>query len=183
MAPVLLGSGQPAFGLYGLVAPMKMYHLPIVILAGLALCMLSTAQPITPDAEPAPVPVAKVVQPELPELGSYFPARCVNVVDGDTIDVEVRKVIRIRLNVWCCEKHGPQKEMGLKAKYAMEKIAKDRPGVVIIPWKDALKDELTLDRVLGRFVVNGTDVGKEMIRKKLGAATKEELAEMYPEKK
>lgn len=139
---------------------------------------LSQAQPevAEPDDTPGPIVVA-----EMPELGSYWPGRCVRVVDGDTIDVEVKKIIRVRLNVWCPELHGPQREAGLKAKFTLAKAIENKVGVVVIPWKDSLKDELTLNRVLGRFVVNGDDAGGMMIRKKLGAATKEGLAELYPE--
>lgn len=137
-------------------------------------------------AQPEPAAVeddapGPIVVKEMPELGSYWPGRCIRVVDGDTIDVEVKKIVRVRLNVWCPEIHGPQREAGLKAKFTLAKAIENKMGVVVIPWKDSLKDELTLNRVLGRFVVNGDDAGGMMIRKKLGAATKEGLAEMYPE--
>ena len=151
-----------------------------VIIAGL---LLAQPAPDRDEAHPKPVVVTEeVIVTEMSELGSYWPAKIPSVVDGDPVDVEVKKTIRIRLNVWCPETHGVQKEAGLRAKFYLKKFAEGKSGVVIIPWKDSLKDELTLDRVLGRVVINGTDVGREMIRKKLGAATKAELQEMYPEK-
>lgn len=155
----------------------------LVAMAALALTFVAVVCCAQPEAQPAeePAPGVVITMVEPPELGNYWPAKCVRVVDGDTIDVEVRKVYRIRLNVWCPETKGPQKEAGIRAKEFMRKLAEGKPGVVVIPWHDEAKDELTLNRFLGRFIVNGVDVGKEMVHKKLGAETKEKLAEMYPE--
>jgi endonuclease YncB( thermonuclease family) len=132
------------------------------------------------DAEPdkEAVQIVEVVKP-----GLCLPAKCANVVDGDTIDVMVQFKVRIRLeNCWCPEIHGPQKEAGIRAKVAMQKLAEGQPGYVMIPWKDSLKDMLTLDRVVGSFMANGIDVGKEQVFKKRAGKTKEEAEELFPVK-
>lgn len=146
----------------------------MVLFSVVAFCL---GQPV-PDAAPK---AEEVVVTEMPELGSYWPCRIVRCVDGDTVDVEVKKIYRIRLEkCWAPEVRGIQKEAGLRAKFYMEKIAKDKSAVVVIPWHNEAKDELTLNRFVGRVIVNGTDLGAEMVRKKLAAATKEMEEEMFP---
>lgn len=157
----------------------------IAVLVAVLMCGVSLLLPQEPevieDAAP-PVP-ADVAEPVLTvEAGSYWPCRVVRVLDGDTLDVEVRKVYRIRLlDCWAAELHGPQKEAGIRARVNLESLAKDKSGIVVIPWKPEAKDELTLNRYLGRLIVNGVDVGKEQVRKKLAGKTKEELGELFPE--
>lgn len=161
----------------------------VLLIAALSLlaCWLVgqlVAQPPLDDAPPVPKEVEVVVNVEPPELGTYWPCRIVRVLDGDTLDVSVTKIYRIRLNAcWAPEIHGPQKEDGLRSKAYLEKLAKDKTAVVIIPWQDEAKDELTLNRYLGRIIVNGTDLGKEMVRKKLAGATKEEEMKLFPVEK
>lgn len=111
-------------------------------------------------------------QPENPQPASIWPAHCVRVVDGDTIDVTVTKTYRIRLvDCWAPEVKGDERPEGLKSKAAMEAMAMDREGIVVIPWKPHAKDELTFGRHVGQFFVDGVDVGDALV--KAGFATKE----------
>lgn len=92
-------------------------------------------------------------------------ARCVvtNVVDGDTVDVELRIPARVRLlDCWAPEsrtKDADEKKLGLAAKQNMVVMADGRHGVVFIPTGAAhsVADVLTLDRILGLVWVDGED--------------------------
>lgn len=151
----------------------------------LFLLSICTAQPEVdqPDLE-APPPTEKA--PDIPaadptSLGIYAPCKVIRVLDGDTMDVEVRAVVRIRLlDCWAPEIHGPQKNAGLRAKSAMVKMAEGKAATVIIPFRESLTNMLTLNRVLGRIIVNGNDVAKSQVRNGLAGETKEREAELFP---
>jgi endonuclease YncB( thermonuclease family) len=98
-----------------------------------------------------------------PEPG--ITARCVvkKVVDGDTLDVELKIPVRIRLlDCWAPEarsKDKDEKVLGLAAKANLIACASGRTGVVCIPTgqADSVSDVLTLDRILGMVWVDGED--------------------------
>lgn len=157
----------------------SVFLLLAIFLIGVSLC-LPAEEPADAEPDDSPPP-ARIV--EVPAMGVFVPAKCINVVDGDTIDVIVQIKVRVRLDgCWAPETHGVQKEAGLRAKFAMKKLAEGQPGVLMVPWKDSLKDMLTLDRVVGGFMVNGVDVAKEQVFKKLAGKTKEDAEKMFPVK-
>lgn len=90
-------------------------------------------------------------------------ARCfvTRVVDGDTLDVEVRINTRIRLlDCWAPELHGGTeylKELGVKARDNLVDLCTGGYGVVNIPTEQAhsTTDLLTFDRLLGRVWMEG----------------------------
>lgn len=97
-----------------------------------------------------------------PPLG--ITARCsvVNVVDGDTLDIELRVPMRIRLlDCWAPESRTTdpvEKAKGLAAKKALVELTEHRVhGQVFIPTGTAssIKDVLTLDRLLGKVWMDG----------------------------
>lgn len=96
-----------------------------------------------------------------PPLGLTARAIVTRIIDGDTLDVELRWPVRIRmLNCYAPEIHGEEKPKGEKAKRALERMAPPGTQVHInIPTEkaDSLGDILTLDRVLGLVWVEGDD--------------------------
>jgi endonuclease YncB( thermonuclease family) len=98
--------------------------------------------------------VTSLQQP--PEPAIIADGQCVNVVDADTVDVRLSMTVRVRLlDAWAPEKfakHGDQSEKarGLAAKARAKELIEGKSVRVTIPLRDALKDMLTLNRVLGR---------------------------------
>lgn len=97
----------------------------------------------------------------MPPRGIAFDAEVVDVIDGDTVEVEVRLRHRVRLeDCWCEEKRlGPNtdeagKQRGLAAKAHMEGLmaACDHKVRVLITGNGGdLYRQTTLSRVLGRL--------------------------------
>lgn len=92
-----------------------------------------------------------------PPLGIIARCSVVNVVDGDTLDIELRVPMRIRLlDCWAPESRTTdpvEKVKGLAAKKSLVELTEHRVhGQVFIPTAAAssVKDVLTLDRLLGR---------------------------------
>jgi len=116
------------------------------------------------------IALAQVATPQV-----VLPCKIVSVYDGDTPTVTVTFRMSIRLlDCWCPEIKGANREAGLKAKKKLEELALDKNGLVTIPLGKSLGDSLTLDRILAKVTVDGTDVGGELVR--LGYATKTKKA-------
>ena len=85
------------------------------------------------------------------------------VVDGDTLDVELRVNARIRLiDCWAPESRTldlAEKQRGLAAKANLEALTQTESCIVVIPFDSAASvgDVLTLDRILGRVWMDGHD--------------------------
>lgn len=98
-----------------------------------------------------------------PTPGLTARAIVTNVVDGDTVDVELRIDARIRLlDCWAPESRttdGNEKQRGLASKANLETLAQTESAIVVIPFNHAssLADVLTLDRILGRIWMDGQD--------------------------
>jgi endonuclease YncB( thermonuclease family) len=97
-----------------------------------------------------------------PEYGWTTPARVLRVIDGDTLEVEVRRVVRIRmLDCWAPESKADsrvpeedreqQKALGLASKAALQKVAEDQDVIVRIPTRSDgdISHMFTMGRVLG----------------------------------
>ena len=123
---------------------------------------------------------------EQPPAGLTTKVVVTNVVDGDTIDVQIIKTIRVRLkDCWCPEtrtKDLEEKEKGLAAKAHIKTLlgeqelyfgeSKYKQAILHIPADedDDIKDILTLNRILGYIFVDGQDVSSKMVAD--GHATK-----------
>jgi endonuclease YncB( thermonuclease family) len=98
-----------------------------------------------------------------PPLGFTTRCRIVEVIDGDTLEVEVTKRVRVRLlDCWAPESRTldlAEKKKGLIAKGHLRQIAEGQPGVLYIAGHETceLGDSLTLGRVLGQIWVDGPD--------------------------
>lgn len=110
-----------------------------------------------------------------PPIGVTTRGTCVHVVDGDTIDVEVRYVTRVRLfDCWAPEKNTTS---GRESAAALKTRLLNQPVVLFVPTSSArsLADVLTFDRVLGYVWVQGEheSISEWLVRQ--GYATKEKL--------
>ncbi len=113
---------------------------------------------------PTPAPPADGVAP--PSPGWTTQARCLRVVDGDTLEVEVRRVIRVRmLDCWAPESkidprvpEGSQtaeKLAGQSAKENLRRLAEGRDLIVQIPSGEDVAKSITMGRWLGHVWVEG----------------------------
>lgn len=98
--------------------------------------------------------------PERPPLGLTKACQIVGVVDGDTLDVEVRYVVRVRLlDCWAPESRTRdlcEKQRGQAAKLHLEALATPgAPAVLFVPGAATgeLAELITLGRVLGHVWV------------------------------
>jgi endonuclease YncB( thermonuclease family) len=99
-----------------------------------------------------------------PPLGITARCKVLQVVDGDTLDIELRLPMRIRLlDCWCPESRTTdleEKAKGLAAKKAMVELTVNRLyGQVFVPTAAAqsVSDVLTLNRLLGKVWMDGQD--------------------------
>ena len=109
-----------------------------------------------------------------PELGITARAVVNRIVDGDTLDLELRIPIRVRLmDCWAQERDSPE---GLQAMMHLQRMAPDRSSVIVhIPTQRAhnLKDVFTFGRVLGRVWREGDDESLSEAMVASGYATRE----------
>jgi len=123
--------------------------------------------------------VAPVSIAEAPDLGWTTTARVVYVVDGDTVDVEIRRRLRIRLlDCWAPESRTTDQEekvRGLAAKKFLKELIQNKQVVLHIPTNGSedIKDILTLNRVLGKLYLDDEDVSETMVANGYATKTKE----------
>jgi endonuclease YncB( thermonuclease family) len=101
-------------------------------------------------------------------------AKCVRVVDGDTVDIEVRYVVRVRLaTCWAPER---RTVAGEKAWEDLELHASGKPCVLHIPTQGArsFADVSTLGRVVGHVWLKDSDesLSAWQVRRKNAATEK-----------
>ncbi|MCA9313846.1 thermonuclease family protein, partial [Candidatus Saccharibacteria bacterium] len=117
-------------------------------------------------------------------FGIIFPGKVVNVVDGDTVDVEVRRVVRIRmLDCWAPESRTrdlAEKKEGLKAKDALQKVLYGRDVIVQVPIESDARfgEAMSMSRVLGRVIDRHTKVDYSEYMVKNGYASKTKAEEL-----
>lgn len=126
-----------------------------------------------------------------PPIGFTTKAKAVRVIDGDTLDVEITRRIRVRLkDCWCPETRTrdlEEKERGLKAKRHLKDLlsldtgffnwgSKGNEVVLFIPAdkEGDIKDVFTFGRVVGNIFVDGEDVSDRMVKD--GHATREKIS-------
>ena len=105
-----------------------------------------------------------------PPIGITTKGSVVNVVDGDTVDVEVTRTIRVRLkDCWCPETRTrdlEEKKKGLAAKNHLVNLLQDNNDVVLFIPADSegdIKDVFTLNRVLGYIFIDSENVSSRMV--------------------
>lgn len=125
--------------------------------------------------------------PHTPEPGWCTRAKVVNVVDGDTLDVEITRTIRIRIrDCWAPEsrtRDPEEKRRGIAAKTFLVGMAQGHPAIVFIPSAadGKFQDILTMGRFLGDVYLQGEtmqhaegeSVAEVMVAKGFATKTKE----------
>lgn len=127
-----------------------------------------------------------------PEPAWVTPGRVLRVIDGDTLEVEIRRTIRVRmLNCWAPESHRDgrvaeeereeQRALGIASKKSLQSVAEDRDVIVRIPTATDgdLSQVFTLGRVLGEVWLQ-SDPSESLSERqvRLGHATKEKPEEL-----
>ena len=122
-----------------------------------------------------------------PPKGITTAVKVVRVIDGDTVDVEIKRTIRVRLlDCYAPEtrtRDPEEKIKGYESKKHLHDMLtqvfyndfaarKKKQVTLYIPADEQgeLKDNFTFSRVLGRLFVNGEDVSERMVE--AGKATK-----------
>lgn len=118
------------------------------------------------------------------DLGITFPAKVTRVLDGDTIEVEVRKTMRIRLlDCWAPEtrtRNLEEKEYGLLAKKELEELLEETTVRVEVPIgaENKFGDSMSMGRVLGHVQKGDLDIAKEMVHRGLAVTEKTDWDEL-----
>lgn len=93
---------------------------------------------------------------DIPPPGLIADGEVSYIVDGDTLDVTIKRVVRIRLkDCWAEEtKLGPnttseQKKRGLAAKEHLKDVALGKRCRVFIPINETISESITLERTVG----------------------------------
>jgi len=118
-----------------------------------------------------------------PEAFAAAPAKAITVecqivriLDGDTIEVAVQQVYRVRLlDCWAPEAKGESKESGLASKeHLRQYIAMFRPhGVLSVPCGEDVGKSWSMGRVLGNVWLDGQEKSLSEIQCEAGHATKD----------
>lgn len=126
---------------------------------------------------------------QIPPTGWTVKGQVVNCVDGDTVDVSVTTIVRVRLiDCWAPEskidkrlpedQRRAEKQAGQAAKKHLESLALGKDVVLHVPIGTNLKDSLTLNRVVGTVWLEGSEKSLNEIQVEAGHATKEKREEL-----
>lgn len=127
-----------------------------------------------------------------PEPAWVTPGRVLRVIDGDTLEIEIRRTIRVRmLHCWAPESHRDgrvaeeereeQRALGIASKKSLQSVAEDRDVIVRIPTSTDgnLSQVFTLGRVLGEVWLQSDPSESLSDRQvRLGHATREKPEEL-----
>lgn len=129
--------------------------------------------------------VLPLMRPEVPAPSWTTQATVTNVVDGDTLDVEIRRTIRIRLiDCWAPESkidkritpadQAAAKRAGIASKAHLTLLAQGQQVIVQIPTSPDGKfaDSITLGRALGNVWIQNDSVSLAEKQVAAGHATK-----------
>lgn len=98
-----------------------------------------------------------------PQLGYTTRCRVTEVIDGDTLEVQIVKKLRVRLiDCWAPEtrtKDDKEKRSGILSKEHLRYLAAGREGTLLVPGHqdNELGDAITMSRALGRVWVDGQE--------------------------
>ena len=123
-------------------------------------------------AQPESQPEPRIV--EVPAMGISVPARVLSVHDGDTLKVEVKFVMDVRLlDCWSPELKGDERLKGFAARDNLKKLAEGKTGVLHVPLtSDNIGKATSMGRILGRVIINGDDLSYEQVKAKHATKTK-----------
>ena len=101
------------------------------------------------------------------------PCKVVEVVDGDTVTVEVTLRARVRLtDCWAEER---TTRPGARATRYLQQCAMDKDGILEVDLgkMQRLDEAFSFGRILGRVYIDGEDIGSRVVRAGHASATKE----------
>ena len=105
---------------------------------------------------------------DAPPIGWTTQCRIVRVVDGDTLDVEVTKKLRVRLlDCWAPETRttdATEKERGLDSAAHLRNAVLGKIATLHIPGDTDFSDTLSFSRLLGRVYVGNVDLSEWQVR-------------------
>ena len=104
-------------------------------------------------------------------FGLIMPGRVMEITDGDTVVVEIKRLVRVRLlDCWAPELRTAD---GLEAARHLAKLidGKDVTVQIDLSPDGRFGDKMSFNRVLGRLLIDGRDVSELMVES--GHATKE----------
>lgn len=137
------------------------------------------------------VPAAFFPAPDHPPLGWTTTGTVTNVVDGDTVDIEIRRTIRVRmLECWAPEQHvdpriqkerqAAEKKAGLESKANLKALALGKPVTLHVPTDGSgdVAKLTTMGRVLGTIWIEGSDKSLNQLQVEGGFATRQKREEL-----
>lgn len=109
----------------------------------------------------------------------------IRVIDGDTVEIQLTRTIRVRLDeCWApesksdpripVEQRAAEKAAGIKSKQALIDKCLGKPCVLHVGTQDDLLGATTLGRVVGRVWVDGVDLSVSQVRDGHATVTKRE---------
>lgn len=114
---------------------------------------------------------------QAPQPGWVTTAKVIEVYDGDTVTVEIRKQLRVRLlDCWAPEirtKDQAEKAAGIKSRDYLRGLIDQKEVILSVPARRRIGDSFSFDRALGRIFIDGKDVSTLQVE--AGMATKEKL--------
>jgi endonuclease YncB( thermonuclease family) len=132
---------------------------------------------------------AIVAADSIPTPSWTTPAKVLRVIDGDTLEVEVRRVIRVRLlDCWAPEskidprisegRQAAEKKAGQASKANLQQLVDGKNVIVQIPSDAEVAKSITMGRWLGRVWIEGD--GESLNEKQVrgGFATKAKREEL-----
>ncbi|TXH44894.1 MAG: hypothetical protein E6Q97_32070 [Desulfurellales bacterium] len=111
-----------------------------------------------------------------PDTGLTVTCRALRVVDGDTVEVSVQQVYRVRLlDCWAPESHGATKAAGEASAEHLRKYldARGHNCVLSVPGGADVGKSWSMGRVLGHLWVLGQEKSLSEIQCEAGHACKE----------
>lgn len=110
----------------------------------------------------------------VPEPAITLPCLVTEVIDGDTLTVEVRVPMRVRIkDCWAPEMN---EKGGAESRDNLCRLAQDRYGVVYVPLEDVKRIDhaMSFGRVLGDVYIDGDDesLGQQQVSTGHAAARK-----------
>lgn len=110
-----------------------------------------------------------------PQPGWVTKAKVVEVYDGDTVTVEIKKRIRVRLlDCWAPEIRGGTtllRRSGYESRDYLKSLIDQKEVILSIPAHETIGKSFSFDRALGLIYINDQSVSDLMV--KAGYATKE----------
>jgi endonuclease YncB( thermonuclease family) len=137
---------------------------------------------------PSRVQSQEKIQPP-PEPSWTTRAKVLRVIDGDTVEVEVRRVVRVRmLDCWSpeskmdsrlpAEQQADEKKAGIASRENLRRLCEGRDVIVQIPAHVEVAKAITLNRWLARVWVEGDGESLSEKQVKGGFATKVKREEL-----